>query len=71
MRLIEEFNNLKTRKEKQAFALKHIEDDKTKQILLFDKISLFTITALFYKSQGKQYNVKRNYTATFKDDKTY
>ncbi len=71
MRLIDEFNNLQTREEKRSFALNHITDEKSKDILLFEKISEFTITALFYKSQGETYTVKRNYQATFQDKKQY
>lgn len=71
MRLIEQFNNLKTRQEKRLFALKHVKDIKTIELLSYDKISIFTISAMFYKSQGKTYEMKRNYNASFKDDKQY
>ena len=70
MRLIEQFNQLQTRDEKREFALQHVTDEHHIELLSYDKISLFTITALFYKSQGEQYNVKRNYTPTFKTHKT-
>jgi len=71
MRLIEKFNNLKTREEKRLFALKHVTDNKIKKLLSYDLISTFTISAMFYKSQGETYKIKRNYTATFKDNKQY
>lgn len=71
MRLIEQFNNLKTRQEKRLFALKYVKDIKAIELLSYDKISIFTISTMFYKSQNETHEMKRNYNASFKDDKQY
>jgi hypothetical protein len=71
MSLIKQFKKLETRQERRLFALEHSKDDKTTELMSFEKISDYTINVLFYKSQGEQYNVKRKYSATYQDKKEY
>jgi len=71
MCLINQFKNLKTTNEKRLFALKYVVNNKAIELLSYEKISEFTISAMFYESQNKKYIIKRNYKANYMDDKEY
>ena len=71
MTLLEQFNKLKTLKEKRLFALQLAKTNYDQEMLSYEKLSSFSIHCLFYKYIGKKYNIKRHYKAKHNSQRNF
>lgn len=62
---------LKSISEKRDLALKHITNEKEREMIKFDKIAETTIDILFAKHFNQKYEVKRKYMPKYKDENNY
>lgn len=70
--LLNNYNKLHSRREKRLYALKTCLNSKWKHLLMYEKLSQYSIDVIFYEYINvKMPNKTRNYTPKFKEQKKY